>query len=328
MAAVPVPVPRQRDLLLTLLSLAAAVQLAVATAPPPRAYPASPSYRCGWCPRRSTASLLPPEAGALTGAACGYGPAAAAEIAAANEGFHIAAVSAGLFRRGQACGACYQLRCRGHAACGKDGVKVVVVSHVPETATNGTGRGRFLLSEDAFATMVHTPRNGGDRLAGPGPAVDVDFRRIPCVYRDRNLSVRVEEASARGRGHSLALRFLYQGGQTAIAAVEVAQAVVDGANDNDDAAPSQTTWRYMTRSEGSPAVWRTSRAPPGPLRLRVVVAAGSGGKWLRSDGAVLPADWVPGAVYDTGLRVADVAASTCGGASCDSDDEDGDEELR
>jgi hypothetical protein len=33
-------------------------------------------------------------------------------------------------------------------------------------------------------------------------------------------------------------------------------------------------------------------------------------------------------VYDTGLRVADVAASTCGGASCGSADENGDKELR
>uniref|UniRef100_A0ACD6AAI8 Uncharacterized protein n=1 Tax=Avena sativa TaxID=4498 RepID=A0ACD6AAI8_AVESA len=159
-----------------------------------------------------------------------------------------------------------------------------------------------------------------------GAAVDVDFRRIPCAYTDKNLSVKVEEASVRSRGR-LALRFLHQGGQTDIVAVEVAQAAVDGANDS--SAPSQTTWQYMTRrEEGSPGVWRTSRAPQGPLRLRVVITAGSGGKWLRSDGAVLPADWVPGGVYDTGLRVADVAASTCGGASCGSDDVDSDLELR
>jgi hypothetical protein len=33
-------------------------------------------------------------------------------------------------------------------------------------------------------------------------------------------------------------------------------------------------------------------------------------------------------VYDTGLRVADVAAGSCGGDSCAFADEDGDEELR
>ncbi|CAM0908650.1 unnamed protein product [Alopecurus aequalis] len=301
---------QQYHLLLTSLLLAVAAvlqQVASATS-------SYTPYRCGWCPRSTTASLLPPDIGALNGAACGYGAGTVASELAEG-GFHIAAV----FRNGQVCGACYQLRCTGRAACSEDGVTVVVVSDAAETATNGTSG--FLLTKDAFAAM--TSHGGSDPLASQDSTVDVDLRRIPCVYRDKNLSVKVEEATARGRGH-LTLRFLYQGGQTNIAAVEVAQAVTDG--DNDTFAPS-SMWRYMTRREGSPTVWRTSRAPAGPLRLRVVVTAGSGGKWLRSDGAVLPADWVPGAVYDTGLRVTDVAASTCGGPSCSfGADEDGDEE--
>jgi hypothetical protein len=48
--------------------------------------------------------------------------------------------------------------------------------------------------------------------------------RVPCEYKHRNLSVRVEEKrrSPGGRG-DLAIRFLYQGGQTDIVAVDVAQ---------------------------------------------------------------------------------------------------------
>ncbi|KAM0835695.1 hypothetical protein ACQ4PT_062774 [Festuca glaucescens] len=298
--------------LLSLFLVVAAVIRQAASAPAARA---SASFHCGWCPRRSTASLLPSDgASILTGAACGYRPATvASELAPA--GFHIAAVSAGFFRGGLACGACYQLRCRGRAACAEDGVKVVVVADAPDT--NVTGDGGFMLTRDAFAAM--TNHRGSDRLArqDDDAAVDVDFRRIPCAYRDKNLAVRVEEASVRSRGR-LVLRFLYQGGQTDIAAVEVAQAV-----STDDAQPSPASmWRYMTRREGSPGVWSTSRAPAGPLRLRVVVTAGSGGKWLHSVGAVLPAEWTPGGVYDTGLQVADVAASTCGGASCGFADEE------
>jgi hypothetical protein len=44
---------------------------------------------------------------------------------------------------------------------------------------------------------------------------------VPCEYKHRNLSVRVED-----RSHApgdLAIRFLYQGGQTDIVAVDVAQ---------------------------------------------------------------------------------------------------------
>ncbi|XP_048543091.1 expansin-like A4 [Triticum urartu] len=283
---------------------------------PVACYSASPSHRCDWCPRWSTASLLPPDA-TITGAACGYGgPAAAAELA--DGSFHIAAVNTGFFRQGQACGACYQLRCRGRSACAKDGVKVVVVADVPETNSTGGGE-RFMLTKDAFAALTTAGADGQ-------PAVDVDFRRIPCAYKSKNLAVRVEETSSRDKGH-LAVRFLYQGGQTDIVAVEVARAEIPGATatTQSTAAPSLTTWQYMTQREGSPGVWRTSRTPAGPLRLRLVVTAGSGGKWLRAEGVVLPAEWQAGAVYDTGLRVTDVAASTCGGASCSASG-DGEEE--
>ncbi|KAM3215351.1 hypothetical protein ACQJBY_067381 [Aegilops geniculata] len=293
---------------------------------PVACYSASPSYRCNWCPRRSTASLLPPDAAdaTLTGAACGYGGPAAAAHELADAGFHIAAVSAGFFRRGRACGACYQLRCRGRSACAKDGVKVVVVADVAETNSTGGG-GRFMLNKDAFAALT-TAGEGGQLASLVDAAVDVDFRRIPCAYKGKNLAVRVEETSSRDKGH-LAVRFLYQGGQTDIVAVEVARAEIPGATATQSAAaPSPITWQYMTQRDGSPGVWRTSREPAGPLRLRLVVTAGSGGKWLRTEGAVLPAERQAGAVYDTGLRVTDVAANTCGVASCSASGDDDEEE--
>ncbi|KAI4969201.1 hypothetical protein ZWY2020_000115 [Hordeum vulgare] len=315
------------QLLAILLPALAGILILVllASAPAARAHGSSATaYRCGWCPRRTTASLLPSDAGVLTGAACGYGdPAAAAE-----GGIHIAAVSAGFFRGGRACGACYQLRCRGRTrnACAKDGVKVVVVSDVAEANRTAGGGGQFVLTKDAFAAMT-TGHDDGGQLAS---SVDVEFRRIPCVYKSKNLVVKVDETSSRERGH-LALRFLYQGGQTDIAAVEVAQAVNDTASGtSNEAAPLPTSWQYMTRREVLPSVWRTPRVPVGPLRLRLVVTAGSGGKWLRADRAVLPAEWQPGAVYGTDLRVTDIAANTCGRASCSAtmDAGDDDNQLR
>jgi hypothetical protein len=45
--------------------------------------------------------------------------------------------------------------------------------------------------------------------------------RVPCEYaKDRNLSIRVEEKSR--PPSNLSIRFLYQGGQTDIVAVDVA----------------------------------------------------------------------------------------------------------
>ncbi|KAI4969209.1 hypothetical protein ZWY2020_000123 [Hordeum vulgare] len=305
-----------------LLALVLAVAAAISHSLPARASAApSPSYRCGWCTGRSTAYLLRPDAGVITGAACGYGDRA--ELAA-DEGFHIAAVSAGFFRGGRACSACYQLRCRDRRACSDAGAKVVVVADVREvnrTAAGSVGGGQFVLSKDAFAALT-TAGHSGQLGSLVDTAVDVDFRRIPCAYKSKNLAVRVEEMSNRDKGH-LALRFLYQGGQTDIVAVEVAKAAAPDAAQS-AAAPSPTNWQYMTRREGSSGVWRTSRAPAGPLQLRLVVTAGSGGKWLRADRAVLPAEMQPGAVYDTGLRVTDVAARTCSCASASGDDDEED----
>jgi hypothetical protein len=45
--------------------------------------------------------------------------------------------------------------------------------------------------------------------------------RVPCEYKGKNLSVRVEDRSR--APNELAIRFLYQGGQTDIVAVDVAQ---------------------------------------------------------------------------------------------------------
>lgn len=107
------------------------------------------------------------------------------------------------------------------------------------------------------------------------------------------MAVRVEEEDEQG---SLAFRFLYQGGLTDIAAVEVHQG-----------GWRSTARRRSNKQQQGAVVWRTA-TKSGPLQLRLVVTAGSGGKWLRTE---LPADWRPGGVYDTGIQVTDVAVTTC-----------------
>jgi len=118
--------------------------------------------------------------------------------------------------------------------------------------------------------------------------------RVPCEYKHRNLSVRVEEKSRAPA--ELTIRFLYQGGQTDIVAVDVAQV-------------GSSNWKFMARDYG-PA-WSTSQAPPGPLQLRVVVTGGYDGKWVWADREVLPRRWRAGEVYDTGVQIADIAQEGC-----------------
>nr|GFD52191.1 expansin-like A1 [Tanacetum cinerariifolium] len=79
----------------------------------------------------------------------------------------------------------------------------------------------------------------------------------------------------------------YQGGQTEIVGVDIAQV-------------GSSSWTYMTRNYG--AVWDTSRAPEGPLQLRLVVTSGFDGKWIWAKSA-LPVDWTVGGVYDSGVQI-------------------------
>ncbi|KAJ1260810.1 hypothetical protein BS78_10G260800 [Paspalum vaginatum] len=304
-----------------LLLLSIAIQLLLLSSPvspcSPPSSPSSPNSNaayCDWCPRPSTASLLPPADDQLIngdGGACGYGATVAAtELSGGRGGLIAVAAGAEFFRDGAGCGACYQLRCRDRRVCGDDGVKVVVAD-----AANRSG---FLLPREAFAAMARRRRRGisssDDQLLPAGgldnnsSVLQVDFRRVPCEYkRDLAVQVVVEGSRTRRRMRQLAIRFLYQGGQTEIAAVEIAQ----------QAAVAGTTpppWRPMSKARvrGAGVLWRSPRAPPpGPLRLRLVVTAGVGGKWLRAERAVLPADWRPGEVHDTGIRVTEVALRTC-----------------
>jgi len=68
--------------------------------------------------------------------------------------------------------------------------------------------------------------------------------RVPCEYNHRNLSVRVEEKSRAPA--ELTIRFLYQGGQTDIVAVDVATVRSNS--------PGRS--RQRLRAEGSEATLR------------------------------------------------------------------------
>lgn len=150
--------------------------------------------------------------------------------------------------------------------------------------------------------------------------------RIPCDYENKNLSIRVEENSR--RPNYLAIKFMYQGGQTDIVGVDVAVVsaytepvrfsrmdrshlrFVAGANTFSlDRQVGSSNWQFMRRDYGP--VWSTSRAPAGPLQFRMVVTAGYDGKWVWAQSAVLPTDWKTGSVYDSGVQIDDIAQEGC-----------------
>ncbi|KAK8665233.1 hypothetical protein V6N13_005406 [Hibiscus sabdariffa] len=244
----------------------------------------SSATACDSCLHQSKAAYFN-KPSALSSGACGYG-----SLALGLSGGHLAAAVSSLYKDGAGCGACFQIRCKNSTVCSCKGTRVTITDINHNNATD------FVLSSRAFMAMAS--HGMGQHILNLG-TVDVEYRRIPCEYKNQNLAVRVEESSE--KPNYLAIKLLYQGGQTEIVAIDVAQA-------------GSSSWRFMERKYG--AVWDTSRVPSGALQFRFVVTSGFDGKWIWAKN-VLPADWKIGVVYDSGVRITDIAKEGCFG--CDDD---------
>ncbi|WOL07261.1 expansin-like A2 [Canna indica] len=235
---------------------------------------------CGSCVHKSKAGFFS-SLSSLSAGACGYGSMALG----LNGGYAAASSSAILGGGGVACGASLQVVCKSRGICSSRGAKVILTDL---NRGNDTG---LVLSRPAFVAMA---KHGKSKELMKLGTVDVEYKsRIPCEYKDRNLSIRVEEKSQ--WPNYLAIKFLYQGGQTDIVAVDVAQL-------------GSWNWRFMNRVYGP--VWHMTQVPAGPLQLRMVVTSSYSGKWVWADKEVLPANWMIGSIYDLRVQITAVALTS------------------
>ncbi|XP_048492194.1 expansin-like A1 [Beta vulgaris subsp. vulgaris] len=236
----------------------------------------SASAACNQCVLAKAAFFASTEG--LSGGACGYG---------ALYGGHVAAALPSLYKNGEGCGACYRIRCKKRELCSRKGT-TIVVTDIHNDKSNTTD---FVLSIRAFRAMALLDRD--KQLLQHGIA-DIEYKRVPCNYHGKNLSLRVEEFSK--PPNYLAIKVLYQGGQTSILGGDVAS--VD----------QPSSWVSLTRNYG--AVWDTNNAPTGKLMFRFMIGSGFDTRYFQAN-EVLPANWKLGVIYNSTEQISDVALDGC-----------------
>lgn len=241
---------------------------------------------CDRCVHQSKAAYFSNDS-PLSSGACGYGSLAISLL----DG-HLASGVPSLYKEGVRCGACYQIRCKDKKLCSRRGTKVILTDH--NIHNNGTD---FILSKEAFSGMAQKAHQKNILRHG---TLDIEYKRMPCEYKKQNLSVRIEESSQ--KPHHMALKFLFQGGQTDIVLVHLHPV-------------NRVRTAFMSRRHGT-AVWEIDTMPEAAVMFQIRVISGFDGMWIRAERAV-PADWKPGMIYDLGVQIDAIAKGQESCRECD-----------
>ncbi|ONK72844.1 uncharacterized protein A4U43_C04F23840 [Asparagus officinalis] len=113
---------------------------------------------------------------------CGYGSLALGF----NKGF-VASASSSIYRDGIGCGGCYQIRCKDPRLCSTKGVTVIVTDQKPNNRTD------FVLNAPAFTAMA---KAGSAQSLKESGLVAIEYRRVPCNYKNKNLAIRLSTSPA------------------------------------------------------------------------------------------------------------------------------------
>ncbi|XP_059625481.1 expansin-B18-like [Cornus florida] len=224
-----------------------------------------------WSPAGAT-WYGPPNGAGSDGGACGYGSTVSQSPFASM----ITAAGPSLYKSGEECGACYQIKCTTHPSCSGKPVRVVITDSCPGGPCL-TESAHFDLSGTSFGAMAIPGQEYKLRDAG---VLQISYARVACDYSGKTIVFHVDQGS---NPEYLAVVVEFEGGDGDLAGVDLKEA-----------SRGTGEWRAMRRSWG--AVWKldagSALQPPLSIRLK---SQYSGQTLVASD--VIPSGWKPGATY-------------------------------
>ncbi|RZC63065.1 hypothetical protein C5167_024815 [Papaver somniferum] len=121
-----------------------------------------------------------------------------------------------------------QVTCKNKTFCRGRGTNVVLTDSIHrQTRLRNVGID-LILSDRAFMSMA--AKGKARELLALRSHVEVEYERIPCEYKNQNMSIKVDESNK--KRDRFVLTLLYQGGQTGIFSISVSvfEAVVKHEN--------------------------------------------------------------------------------------------------
>ncbi|KAL8051411.1 hypothetical protein ABFX02_06G146300 [Erythranthe guttata] len=146
--------------------------------------------------------------GAGSGGACGF----ANDVANPPYNGLISAGNQNIFKHGQGCGNCYQVKCTENPACSGFPIVVTVTDECPGTCNNEAFH--FDLSGKAFGYLAKLGQ--ADKLRNAG-RINIQYQRVPCKY-NTGITFKIDTGS---NANYLAFSIEFVGGDGDIGSVEL-----------------------------------------------------------------------------------------------------------
>ncbi|CAH2051123.1 unnamed protein product [Thlaspi arvense] len=220
-----------------------------------------------------------PEGDGSSGGACGYGSLVDVKPLKARVG----AVSTGLFKGGEGCGACYKVRCLDKTICSKRAVTIIVTDQSPSGPSARANHTHFDLSGAAFG---HLAIPGHSRLMRNRGLISLRYRRTACKYKGKNIAFHVNAGSS---DYYISLLIEFEDGEGDIGSMHIRQA-------------ESKEWIAMKHIWG--ANWVIVGGPlKGPFSVKLTTL--SNNRTLSATD-VIPQKWVSKATYTSRLNFSPV----------------------